>query len=254
MNSYFRNLRKIEFTITNACTGRCKHCSEAEHLHAFPGEHIDADAAVAALREAAARYPIKTVMTFGGEALLYPQTVYRIHSAARDLDIPQRQVITNGFFSKDPSDIAEVAGLLHSCGVNDVLVSVDAFHQETIPLDIVKRFALAAQKSGILVRLSPAWLVCPEDDNPYNRMTKSILSSFDGTGIGVGDGNIVFAQGNARKYLSEYLKSENGKNPYAEDPFDIRCLSFSANGDVLDGNIYKSSITEIMCGYAPQLQ
>ena len=71
-------------------------------------------------------------------------------------------------------------------------------------------------------------------------------------GISVGEGNIVFAQGNARKYLGEYLTSENTENPYEEDPFDIHCLSFSANGDVLDGNIYQNSITEIMCGYTPQ--
>ena len=40
-------------------------------------------------------------MTFGGEALLRPETVYAAHAAARDAGVPRRQLITNGFFSRD---------------------------------------------------------------------------------------------------------------------------------------------------------
>lgn len=39
MNKYLRNLNRIEFVITWACTGKCKHCSEGEHNAS--GEHID---------------------------------------------------------------------------------------------------------------------------------------------------------------------------------------------------------------------
>lgn len=39
MNKYLKNLNKIEFVVTNACTGRCKHCSEGDH--ASCGEQID---------------------------------------------------------------------------------------------------------------------------------------------------------------------------------------------------------------------
>ena len=38
-NQYLRNLNKIEFVVTYACTGRCKHCSEGDH--ASCGERID---------------------------------------------------------------------------------------------------------------------------------------------------------------------------------------------------------------------
>ena len=31
MNPYVKNLKKIEFFVTNACTGKCKHCSEGDH-------------------------------------------------------------------------------------------------------------------------------------------------------------------------------------------------------------------------------
>ena len=74
MNRYLKNLRKIEFVITNACTGRCKHCSEGEH--AARGEHIEPRVAADAVRRIAAKYDIKTVMTFGGEPLLYPEVSF----------------------------------------------------------------------------------------------------------------------------------------------------------------------------------
>ena len=46
-------------------------------------------------------YGIKSVMTFGGEPLLCPETVCEIHKAAKEMNVPKRQLITNGFFSKD---------------------------------------------------------------------------------------------------------------------------------------------------------
>ncbi len=49
MNKYLKNLNRMEFVVTWACTGRCRHCSEGEH--SLSGEHIDADAAVEAVYE-----------------------------------------------------------------------------------------------------------------------------------------------------------------------------------------------------------
>ena len=96
MNQYFKNLNKIEFVVTYACTGRCKHCSEGDHTNC--GEHIDPQIAADAMRKIAAEYNIKTVMTFGGEPLLYADAVYAIMKTATELNIPKRQVITNGYF------------------------------------------------------------------------------------------------------------------------------------------------------------
>jgi hypothetical protein len=144
-----------------------------------------------------------------------------------------------------------VAEHLAACGVNDLLLSVDAFHQETIPLDAVKAFAAEAVKCGIPVRLSPAWLVGRDDDNSYNRKTRELLDSFSDLQIPVGEGNIVFPEGNAKKYLAEYFKETVPQNPYMEDPRDIRTLSFAPNGDVLDSNVYARDIMEILKRYAP---
>ena len=249
MNQYLKSLSKIEFVVTNACTGRCKHCAEGDHTPC--GESIDSEVAADAVRKIAAEYEIKTVMAFGGEPLLAPEAVYAIMSAAKERNVPVRQLITNGYFSKDADRIREVARQLSACGVNDLLLSVDAFHQETIPLCVAEIFAREAKTFGIPIRLSPAWLVSPTDDNPYNRKTKEILDSFRDLGIPVGEGNIIFPEGNALKYLSEYFTDELPENPYAEDPHDMRCISFSANGDVLGGNVYRRDIMELIKDYAP---
>ena len=250
MNEYLKNLNRIEFVVTMACTGRCKHCSEGEHIS--NGEHIDGDIAAQAVIDICKNYNIQSLMTFGGEPLLYPEVIFQIHEAARKMNIPQRDLITNGYFSKDERRIKEVAHMLARSGVNRVLLSADAFHQEYIPLEKVKYFAECVKQEQIAIDIHPAWLVSEEDDNPYNRRTREILQEFEQMGIPVSSGNIIFPSGNAVKYLSEYFKgNEDYVNPYEDDPKDMRTLCFSPNGDVLNGNVNTEGIMDILKLYSP---
>lgn len=248
MNQYLKNVNRIEFVITLACTGSCKHCSEGEHANC--GEHIDAKVAAQAVCDICKHYQIQSLMTFGGEPLLYPETVCMIHKAAKEMGIPQRDLITNGYFSKDEKRIREVVLMLAESGVKDILLSVDAFHQETIPLEPVRYFAERVKAGGISLRLSPAWLVSKADDNPYNIRTREVLSEFAYLNIPVGSGNIIFPSGNALKYLGEYFKeSELPVNPYEDDPKDVRAIGFNPDGTVLNGNVYHQNIVDIMKAY-----
>ena len=137
-------------------------------------------------------------------------------------------------------------------GVNDVLLSVDAFHQETIPLEPVQIFALELKKRGVPLRMQPAWLVSPENENPYNLRTRELLQWFHRQGIEENQGNIVFPEGNAVKYLSEYFCGAKIENPYLEDPHDVRCVSFEPNGSVLGHNLYRTDILNILQEYQPK--
>jgi hypothetical protein len=172
-------------------------------------------------------------------------------SAAKELQIPKRQVITNGCFSRNTTTLHRVAESLAACGINDLLLSVDAFHQESLPLETVKRFTFEAQACGIPLRLQPAWLVGATDDNPYNHRTREILDSFRGIDIPESKGNVIFPEGNARKHLATYFTDARPENPYVEDPHDVRCLSIAPNGDVLDGNLYRRDILAILRDYKP---
>ena len=89
------------------------------------------------------------------------------------------------------------------------------------------------------------------DDNPYNVKTREILESFADMELPVGEGTVIFPEGNALKYLAKYFTDELPENPYAEDPCDVRCLSFEPNGDVLGENIYSNDIMEILKDYTP---
>ncbi len=250
MNKYLRNLNRIEFVVTMSCTGKCKHCSQGEHK---TSENIDKHIAADAVRKIAGEYDIKSVMTFGGEPLIYPETVFEIHKAAEEMNIPQRQLITNGYFSKDSDKIKLVSEKLIDSGVNEILLSVDAFHQETIPLEYVKMFAEAVKKTNVKIQVHPAWLVSPEDDNTYNVTTRELLEEFNEMGIESSEGNVVFPSGNALKYFGEYFDlSKTQQNPYWEDPTDIKAICFSANGDILGKNIHKQKIEEILSDYAPE--
>lgn len=249
MNQYLENLNRLEFVITMACTGRCKHCSEGEHTSS--GGHIDGESAAKAIKEICVNYKIQSLMTFGGEPLLYPDEVCRIHEAAREMDIPKRQMITNGFFTRDEKRVEEVVYRLARSGLNDIALSVDAFHQETIPLEPVKYFAKCVKQEGIPVCVHPAWLVSESDDNPYNRRTRELLQGFIQDGIRVSKGNVIFPAGNAKKYFSEYFQDDiRYVNPYEEDPRDIRAISFNPNGDVLDGNLNEKGIMDILNAYS----
>lgn len=252
MKEYFRNLNRIEFVVTMACTGHCKHCSEGEH-RAF-GEHINGDYVSKVIRDVCANYQIQSLMTFGGEPLLYPEDVCKIHAAATEAGIPQRQLITNGFFGKSKARIKDVAHMLAESGLNDIMLSVDAFHQESIPLESVRFFADCVREEGILLELHPAWLVNKEDDNPYNIRTREILFEFTEKGFAVSSGNVIWPEGNAKKFLKEYF-DENIEyvNPYADDdPRDVWSLCFKANGDVLNGNIYRDGIIDILSSYSKE--
>ena len=247
MISRFRNLEKIEFVVTDACSGNCRHCSEGDHKRS--GISIDKTVAAEIVKAVTNDHKIKTVMAFGGEPLLCPEAVFSIMSAARDVGVGHRQVITNGYFSNADSYITEVALMLKECGVTDLRLSADAFHQEFIPLETIKRFASKLIENGVPSSVQPAWLVSKTDVNPYNLKTKAIIDELKAIGLGEASGNVVFPEGNAKKYLSEYFVGNEVKNPYVEDPLDIRCLSINYNGDVLNSNVYREDIISIIKKY-----
>jgi len=263
MNNARIDIKRIEFAVTHACTGKCKHCSIG-----MPDEKsrsIDPAAAVKAVKELTSRYAVESLMTFGGEPLLYTDTVCRIHQTARDCGIPLRQIITNGFFTRDERRIKDVAAAISDSGVNHVMISVDAFHQEYIPIEPVMLLVESLAKNGISkLRVHPAWLVNEPHRNPYNEETRRLLKIFNDMGIESSKGNNISPSGNAVKYLSEYfpppgaldLSIPCGQLPYTGRLDEIECVSFNPNGDLIIcrfpiGNIYEDDVLTILGGYNP---
>ncbi|SEH81242.1 4Fe-4S single cluster domain-containing protein [Ruminococcus flavefaciens] len=251
MNKYLKYLDRIEFVVTMCCTGKCRHCSEGEHTTGSP--HIDTDIAVKTIKDVCSRYDIRSLMTFGGEPLLYPETVAAIHKTAYEMGIPERDIITNGYFSKDKKRIEQVASMLRESHIQRVMLSVDAFHQETIPLEPVELFADTLKENGVYVEISPAWLVDRNADNPYNSVTSELIGKFAAKGFEIGNGNVIFPQGNALKYLGEYFnEGEVVSNPYEESPYDIRSLCIGCDGSALNGNLCEKDVLQLIEEYSPK--
>lgn len=226
---------------------------------------IDNYLATDIVRKVGKKYGPKSIMTFGGEPLLYPKTVSAIHRKATDVGIPIRDIITNGFWSKNIEEIRVIANELAESGVNNVAISVDCFHQEFIPLDIVKITAKSLLRAGIPnIRWNPCWLVSREHDNPYDRRTKAILEELKVLPIKEDEGNKVQPEGRAILWLKDFLPPRNripkgkcGDLPYTERLDRISSISVEPNGDISIckdfsiGNASRSDIIDILENYDP---
>ena len=265
MKNPYLKVNRIEFSVTYLCSGSCKHCSIGPKLNEKCRRSVDPVRAAETIKSLADAFDIRSLMTFGGEPLFYPDVTCRIHKTALQCGIPKRQIITNGYFSKDPDTIKKVALSVKDSGANNVLISVDAFHQETIPLEYVRLFAEALIEQNVEgVRFHPAWVINSSHQNSYNESTLKILDSLSDLGIDVSGGNDIFPAGNAEKYLREFypkpdkidLTVKCGEAPYTGRLDDVHSLSIEPNGDVsvcafAIGNIYEEDISAIIGRYDP---
>ena len=263
--SPYMDINRIEFIVTYQCSGKCAHCSVSDKLNCQNGfKSIAMQEASGVIEQICGMFPVSSVMTFGGEPLLYPDVVCGIHKTAGLHGVGARQLITNGHFSKDNTICKQVAKSLYEAGINHLMLSVDAFHQETIPFEIVYGFAKYAKEAGIPhIRLHPAWVVNEGHSNPYNAKTREILAGFEDLGIPVSKGNNIFMAGKAVDSLAQYydkphldLSDSCGSMPYTEPLTSITSLTIVPNGDVMIcgfviGNVYSQSIQEIISQYNP---
>lgn len=269
MNAFtnpFVDLRRIEITVTHRCTGRCLHCQVGAFINAPGPSHVPGVLAAQAIRTAARHYPLTSIMTFGGEPLLYAEDTAAVHAAATACGIATRQLITNGYFTRDIGRAKQVARMLKDTGTNDVLLSVDCFHQERIPLERVRAFAEALLGAGLAqVRLQPAWVVDAAHDNIYNARTYALLDQLADLHLGLA-GNDIFMAGNAAKNLAGYYPPPRldpagrcGGMPYA-DPLDhVRSISIEPDGAVavcgfVLGNLHAADIATMLAAYDPTRQ
>ena len=263
MNSYLK-IRRIEFLVTYLCNGKCVHCYATKYREGLP-KHIDKTLAIDIVKKVSKNYDVESVMTFGGEPLLFPEIVYSIHKEATQSGIPKREIITNGYWSKDMEKIRRIARNLAECGVNDVHVSVDAFHQEHIPLKIVRKVVEACLEVGIEdIAWNPCWVISQEDDNMYNRKTKSVLKELNDLPVRLSKGNILEPKGLSLINLSVFLPQkekipvgECGDIPFTEPLDSLTSISIEPDGrvavcyDFHIGNAHKKDILDILENYNP---
>lgn len=263
--SKFLTVNRIEFIVTYRCNSHCKHCQIGQDKRASNTVTIDAGLAVQIIRGVAQAYSPCSIMTFGGEPLLFPDIVCAIHEAARVNGIGKREVITNAGWPREEAKFRTAAFKLADSGVNEIYISVDSFHQEYIPLSIVERNVQSLVDAGIgRLMWNPCWVVSKEHNNPWNRRTKSILQALARLPVAESDGNIVQPEGNARIWLRDFMPCRTpiptgscGDMPYTERLEQVSSISVEPDGSIavcdefVIGNAIQRDVAEMLRSYDP---
>jgi MoaA/NifB/PqqE/SkfB family radical SAM enzyme len=253
------NLHRLEFTLTTKCNSQCIHCqADASPLRK---EVMDVGDGYNYLTEATAVSDLQSFMVFGGEPMLYPERAIAMFKRACQLRIPKIEMITNGIWGKDKEKAEKLAEKLKTAGLNEVVMSVDAFHAQHIPLEYPKNAALALVKAGIRdVRWNVAVVESIDAENKYDKKTRQILKKLEPTGI---DAHIfkIMPVGRAVKNLGEFFKHTSLLGPCEGDPIlgnpltnpDSICIEPSGEVDVCwrlsIGNAKEKPLSRIISEY-----
>ena len=170
------------------------------------------------LDEAVSLSNLESFMVFGGEPMLFPDQTISAFSKAQKQRIPKISMLTNGVWGKTEQKAEELACRMEKSGLNILGISVDAFHQQFIPLEYPQRAALASIHAGIS---EVTWNVTVVESlsgkNKYDRKTAKILKLLKPVGIEA-HMHKVLPVGRAARNLRRYLKRESLSGSCIGDP------------------------------------
>jgi len=99
-------------------------------------------------------------------------------STAKQLDIPKRGIITNGYWASTESIAQNTLRKLQQAGLTQITFSVDSFHQEFIPFEDVRRGVEAAsQMSFDHIWVDSQFLELETPSNEYDIRTQKLLDA-----------------------------------------------------------------------------
>jgi len=210
------------------------------------------------LEETASVTKLDSFMIFGGESTLYPERTVKLFQKASTLSIPKIELITNGSWGEDRKRAQNLANQLKDAGVNEILISVDAFHLPHIPLAHPRNAALASLAAGIdKVAWNVAILEGENALNKFDQQTGEILRTLAPLGVEV-HRNKLWPQGRARTTLRRFFprQSLEGKCSEAETALiNPTCVTLDSRGwasicwGLAIGNAKKEHLSRILTFY-----
>jgi hypothetical protein len=256
-------LKGLDIILTYECTSCCAHCC----YRAGPGEGGTMTVAeVEGYLTAVADHPIEWILLFGGE----PFVCYDLLRASVALAASMAGVLvfTNGSWATDSDTARRLLAGLQEAGLDHMLFSVDAFHQERVPVERIAIGIEAARELGYgRIEVDNRCLGEPDDDNAFNRRTQVIMARLaelcDLGHVMIYQGPLRMV-GRAADALSPYLATQAG--PWAEctlpDYFggDLRApttVEIHPGGWVnlcaglALGNANERRLDEVVAGYDP---
>jgi len=139
---------RVGLLITEQCDASCAHCwFSCDPQRGATMSHYDAQNYV---NKAASIPSIEWVSLTGGEPMLHVDLVEDIVAYASDRGI-KTELVTNCFWAETPEEALSVLRRLCDAGLDVLNISVDDFHQATIPFERVKISYEAAKRLGIRI-------------------------------------------------------------------------------------------------------
>jgi MoaA/NifB/PqqE/SkfB family radical SAM enzyme len=249
------NVKRLEFVLTEKCNSRCDHCQGA-HSPERQGVMKTRDG-VRYLEETISVAELSSFMIFGGESMLYSERTIQLFQRASDLEIPTIELITNGYWGKNPEKARYLATKLKEAGVTDVLVSVDSFHLPHIPLEAPTNAARVCKEAGLRVCWNVAVLGGIEASNKYDKRTREVIQFLEPLDIEA-HYNEIWPHGRALNNLHEYFprKSLEGECPEKYTTLvNPNCISMDPAGwasicwDMTIGNAKETPLTNLITNY-----
>jgi hypothetical protein len=169
-------VKGLDLILTYQCTSRCAHCC----YRAGPdGGETMTLAEVERYLAGVANQPIEWILLFGGEPFL----VYDLLRASVALAAQRASVLvfTNGSWATDPGTARQLLGRLQEAGLDQIMFSVDAFHQEHVSLERIAVGIEAAQSLGYgTIEIDNRCLGEPHTENVFNRRTRDLMKRLSG--------------------------------------------------------------------------
>ncbi len=201
------------------CSAECRHCLYCSSPKA--GNDFIKPETSESVAETLRRENVQSVHIGGGEPFLHMESLYGLLHALQKNHIRIDYIETNAFWCRDMETVCERLSALHTYGVHTVMVSVDPFHIEYIPLSRPLLLISALEKSGM------DYFVWQEKF--LNRLSRL-------------DQNKIHTQGDLKLHLgSDYL--ENTLREYG--------LNLNGRALIIAGQLYQRKPAEMFCSEGP---
>lgn len=141
-------MKIIGFSLTDKCNASCEVCCFQCNPHGL--FLVDEYVAKRYIDEGAKTGTVRNLYFSGGEPLLFPETLGRLARYALDQYGIHSLVVTNGFWGADIERGMPMMRELAECGVTNVRISADLYHQKYVPADAVRGALRIAHDLGVL--------------------------------------------------------------------------------------------------------
>lgn len=162
----------LKIHMTYQCTAACDHCRFKCTTDSAPV--IDFDMAMRCVTELKRLNNLDLVVLLGGEPGLFPDLTHALTSAIRQLNIAVR-IETNASYAISEERAYTFLQPLYALDAS-VMFSLDAFHEDFIPLSRIKHAVQVSNDAGGEYCLEMPYLDMSRREHPLDQRTDTLLT------------------------------------------------------------------------------